>query len=99
VLDSLLIFDPTLERVPYETWRSRVAGDSGNALARYLGSFADRIPQDEKAKARPRYDCEETLKLAESAGIPRPRITQQLFQTYFSYLAEHTVAAAAVRAD
>src|SRR5206468_9115316 len=99
VLDCLVTFDPTLQRVPYETWKSRLDGDPDNALARYLPSFADRIPTESKPSARPVFDCGETLKVVEAAGIDRPQITQQLFQTYFSYLAEQTASRAVVPAD
>ena len=52
-----------------------------------------------KPSIRPRFDCTETLKVVNAAGIERPPITQQLFETYFSYLAEHTATRAVVRAN
>jgi thioester reductase-like protein len=99
VLEHLVTFDPTLRRIPYEAWKSRLNGDPDNALARYVGSFADRIPEEKKPSVRAQFDCTETLKVVEAAGIDRPQITPQLFHTYFAYLAEHTAARAAVRAD
>jgi thioester reductase-like protein len=99
VLDSLLEFDPTLQRVPYQRWKAQLDGDPGNALARYLPSFADSIPEDEAASVRSRFDIRETLKIVEAVGIERPQITPQLFQTYFSYLAEQSASRAGVRAN
>ncbi|HKO57468.1 MAG TPA: amino acid adenylation domain-containing protein [Thermoanaerobaculia bacterium] len=98
VLERLTAFDPTLQRVPYETWRSLVSADPENALARFIGAFADRIPEA-KPSVRARFDCTETLKVVEAAGIDRPQIVPQLFETYFSYLAEHTATRAVVRAN
>jgi len=98
LLGYLKIFDPTLQQVSYEEWRSRVDDCPGNALARYLPSFAERIPDDDAGVLRPRFDCEETLKIVEAAGIGRPRITQQFLETYFSYLASHTRSLVGARA-
>jgi amino acid adenylation domain-containing protein/thioester reductase-like protein len=101
VLDALVTFDPALQRAPYEEWKAVMDNAPGNPLERYMPSFADRLPDDAKTAvpaARPRYDCEETLTIAESAGIPRPQVTQQLFRTYFSYLAAHTTIRAGVTA-
>jgi thioester reductase-like protein len=99
LLDRLLTFDPTLRRVSYEEWRSRVAGDPGNALARHIASFPDRLPQDKGRLIRPEFDSEETLRIVEAGGIDRPQMTQQLFRTYFSYIAEHAASRVGVGAD
>ena len=98
LLDSLRKFDPSLQRVSYEKWRSEVAGDPGNAFSRHIASFPDRRPEDEQNFVRPQFDSEETLRIVEAAGIDRPQINQQLLETYFSYIAEHTTSRAGVGA-
>jgi thioester reductase-like protein len=97
LLHALIAFDPTLQRVSYEKWTSRVAGNPGNALARYVAAFPERVP--EQRLVRPQFDSEETLSLLEAAGLGRPKITQQLLETYFSFIAEHSVKRDAVGAD
>jgi thioester reductase-like protein len=97
LVDALLTFDPALKRVSYEKWTSRVAADPGNALARYVAAFPERA--QEQRLVRPQFDSEETLSLLEAAGLGRPKITQQLLETYFSYIAEHSVNRAGVGAD
>ncbi|HEX9981688.1 MAG TPA: non-ribosomal peptide synthase/polyketide synthase [Thermoanaerobaculia bacterium] len=94
VLDCLLRFDPTLETMPYEKWRATLEAEPDNPLARYLPSFAHRVPepQQQKAPGRPRFDCSETLKVVESIGISHPQVDEQLLQTYFAYLAEHAAS-------
>jgi len=79
---------PVQKSVSYERWASRVAGDPGNALAHYIAAFPERVPDE---GSRPHFDSEETLRIAEAAGIERPKITQQLLEIYFSYIAEHIV--------
>jgi amino acid adenylation domain-containing protein/thioester reductase-like protein len=96
LLDSLLIFDPTMKRVSYERWAFQVAGDPGNALAHYIAAFPERVPDE---ALRPHFDSEETLRIAEAAGIERPKITQQLLEIYFSYIAEHIVNSTAAGDD
>jgi hypothetical protein len=80
-------------------WRSKVAGDPGNPLARHIASFPEQLPTDEGRLLRPQFDSEETLRIAEAAGIDRPQITQRLLEAYFSYIAEHTASRAGVAAD
>jgi amino acid adenylation domain-containing protein/thioester reductase-like protein len=92
MFECLLQFDPKLQRVSYETWRTAVAGDAGNALTRYIASFPDRIPLDDAPVVRPEFDTAETLRIMESAGIERPRMTQQTLRPYFTYLAGSTAA-------
>ena len=99
VLDHLLTFDRTLRRVSYEKWRSLLAGDPNNLLARYIGSFPERMPENEERTEQLQFDCGETLGDVEAAGIGRPQITQQLLQTYFAYIAKHSVSGARVGAD
>ncbi|MEO8382485.1 MAG: amino acid adenylation domain-containing protein [Acidobacteriota bacterium] len=99
LLDSLQAFDPSLQKVPYEKWRAQVDADPGNALRRFLPSFAEQLPTDAQPSRRMHFDCGETLTQVEAAGIPRPEIHEQLFRTYFTYLAEHTPSRAEVPAD
>ncbi|MBZ5509514.1 MAG: amino acid adenylation domain-containing protein, partial [Acidobacteriia bacterium] len=97
LVDSLLAFNPTLKKVSYQKWTSRIAGDPGNALARHVAAFPERVP-DERL-VRPQFDSEETLRIAEAAGIDRPKITQQLLEVYFSYIADNTLNRAAAGDD
>jgi len=90
MFECLLQFDPTLQRVPYEKWRSAVAGDPGNALMRYIESFPDRLPVDDERPVRPQFDSAKTLKIMEAAGIACSPTTQQALHPYFSYIAECT---------
>jgi hypothetical protein len=90
LLDLLLAFDPTIEKVSYEEWRSRVVGDPENTLFRFIGSFPERRPTVMRQTYRPEFDCGQTLQIVEPAGIDRPNITPQLLQSYFAFLAEHT---------
>jgi thioester reductase-like protein len=98
LLDALLTFDPSLNKVSYERWRSVVAGDSGNALVRYIGAFPERAPT-EKQPLGPRFDSEETLRIMEESGVSRLTITRQLLQPYFSYLADRAPSRTGVAAD
>jgi len=99
ILDGLLAFEPALQRVPYEKWRSLLNGDPNNVLARYSATFPDRLPEDAERWVAPKLDCEETLRIVGAAGIDRPRITQQLLDIYFSYIADSTLNRAAVGDD
>jgi len=76
-----------------------VTGDPGNALARFIAFLPERVSKNEERVARPQFDSEETLRIMKATGIDRPEITQQLLETYFSYIAEHTISRAAVGAD
>jgi thioester reductase-like protein len=99
LLDALLAYDPSLERVSYEEWRSRVADDPDNALARHIASFPDQLPKNQESLTGPQFDSEQTLSLMQDAGIARPQITQKVFQAYFSFLAQHTASRAGIAAD
>jgi hypothetical protein len=88
-----------LQRVSYEKWKSQLDGDPNNVLARYSATFPDQLPEDAEHWVAPRLDCEETLRIVGAAGIDRPGITQQLLETYFSFIAEHSVKRDAVGAD
>ncbi len=99
MLDRLLTFDPTLQRVPYEEWRSQVAGDPGNTLARFIASLPEQSSTAGQVVVRSQFDSAATIRIMEAAGIDRPQISHQLLDTYFSYLAEHTVSRAGVGAE
>jgi amino acid adenylation domain-containing protein/thioester reductase-like protein len=89
VLNCLLEFDRTLQAVPYQTWRSRVLADPRNALARYIASFPDQVPDRDPGLIPTRFECEGTLGILESAGVGRPHITPELLHAFFAYLAGH----------
>ncbi len=97
LVDSLMAFDPALKKVSYQEWTSRIAKDPRNALARHVAAFPERVP-DERL-VRPQFDSEETLRIAEEAGIGRPKITQELLEVYFSYIADHSFNRAAAGDD
>ncbi len=50
LLDHLLKFDPSLTKVAYEEWRSRVADDPSNALTKYIAAFPERLSKDDTSK-------------------------------------------------
>jgi thioester reductase-like protein len=97
LVDALLTFDPALKKVSYQKWTSRIAADPSNALARHVAAFPERVP--EERPVRPQFDSEETLRIAEAAGINRPKINQELLEVYFSYIADHTLFRAAAGDD
>ncbi|HEX6160864.1 MAG TPA: thioester reductase domain-containing protein, partial [Thermoanaerobaculia bacterium] len=90
MLDRLMAFDPSLERVSYEEWRSRIVADPENALTRFIGSFPARQPGVPVQTSRPEFDCTATLRIVEPAGIERPHVTPQLLESYYAWLAAHT---------
>ena len=97
LVDSLMTFDPALKKVSYQKWTSCIAADPGNALALHVAAFPERVPDERMV--RPQFDSEETLRIAEAAGIDRPKITQELLEIYFSYIAENTFNRAAAGDD
>jgi amino acid adenylation domain-containing protein/thioester reductase-like protein len=89
LLDGLLTFDPTLQKVSYETWRARLGGEPGNALARFLEHFPERLADEQERLMPPEFDCNETLSIVKAAGIDRPQLNERFLHAYFSYIAEH----------
>jgi amino acid adenylation domain-containing protein/thioester reductase-like protein len=87
LLNHLLKFYPSLEKVRYESWRSQVASDPGNALARHIGAFPESVDEVSEA-VWPRFDSEGTLATLEEAGLGRPQVTAELLQMCFKYIAE-----------